>query len=205
MARKRSGRSKKSTTGRRRSASGQDPSLSDSFSPRSSGWESMGDLSGGSKKKKSGKTGRISGRAKSARGRKTTGRARAVRRKSGGGHELIPVICSECFEDFSFDTSVKSDTLTCPVCEHSAARPDDGTLHRIHSLRKAEQTNYLITMVLTIVGSLAFAIWGVVQTNPANAADDAMFWGPIGVAGLAALVLMGFVVKYEGNRWEMYF
>lgn len=170
-------------------------------------------------KKKTGRTGRISGKTGSISGRKgkgtgkfkkSTGRMSSVSKRRparprGGGHELVPVICSECFEEFSFDTGVKSDTLTCPVCEHSASRPDDGTLHRISSLRKSEGTNFLITFVLTTVGFLAFGAWALVQINPANALDDAMFWGPLGVAGLCALVLMGFIVKYEGNRWETYF
>lgn len=171
-------------------------------------------------KKKSGKLGRTSGKSKSISARKgkgtgkfkkTTGRAKSVSARSkparprGTGHELIPVVCSECFEEFSFDTGVRSDSLTCPVCEHSASRPDDGTLHRISGLRKSEGTNFMITLILTVVGVVGFGSFAVVQANPANAADDAMFWGPIGVGGLCALILMGFIFKYEGNRWETYF
>ena len=97
-------------------------------------------------------------------GRRSTGRARAVSRKATG-HELVPVICSECFEEFCFDTGVDSDSLTCPICEHSAARPDDGTLHRISSLRKAEKTNFAIAFLLTSLASGAFVAWAVLMKN----------------------------------------
>lgn len=169
-------------------------------------------------KKKSGKVGRTSGKSKSMSGRKgtgkhkkATGRSKSISARNApvkhrpSGHELIPVVCSECFEEFSFDTGVRSDSLTCPVCEHSASRPDDGTLHRISGLRKSEGTNFMITFILAVVGLSAFGSFAVVQSNPANAMDDAMFWGPIGVGALCAFILMGFIVKYEGNRWETYF
>ena len=160
-------------------------------------------------KRKSGPIGRGSGKFK-----RSTGRARSISgRRSGAhravprptGHELVPVICSECFEEFAFDTGVKTDSLTCPVCEHTASRPDDATLHRISSLRKAEKTNFMITLILTVVGGSSYGAWALLMTNPANADSGGLFWGPLGLAILMVFVLMGFIFKYEGNRWETYF
>ena len=91
------------------------------------------------------------------------------------------------------------------MCEHTASRPDDATLHRISSLRKNERTNYMITMVLTLLGGASYMAWVLLMTNPANQHDGGMFWGPLGVAILSAFVLLGFIFKYEGNRWETYF
>ncbi len=178
MAKKRTGRS--SSVGK-----GSGRGDTSAFQPRASGWRQTKERS----------TGSVSARR--------SGKGRAVRRPSG--HELVDVICSECFEDFSFDTGVQTDTLVCPVCEHSANRPDDGTLHRISDLKRAEKMNFIITFALTMIACVAFTAWVILVRDPANAADGGLFWGPIGVGGLATLVLIVFVFKYEGNRWEAYF
>jgi hypothetical protein len=153
----------------------------------------------------SGKFKRSTGKAKSVSGRsgRRSGAHRSVPKPTG--HELIPVICSECFEDFAFDTGVKTDTLTCPVCEHTAQRPSDADLHHNSAKRRREKTNFMITLILTLVGGGSYGLWALLMTNPANADDGAMFWGPMGVAILSVLVLMGFIFKYEGDRWEAYF
>lgn len=163
-------------------------------------------------KKKTGRSSTVSravGKKGTGKFKRSTGRMASVSRRSGppptSGHELVPVICSECFEEFSFDTGVKTETLVCPVCEHSASRPDDATLHRISTLRSQERFNFMITFGLTLVGLAAFGTWAVLITNPLNSTDSAMFWGPIGVALLSALVLIVFIFRYEGNRWETYF
>jgi hypothetical protein len=177
---------------------------SGTFSPHSSGWESLGPLADKPKKKRSGRaSGRKSGRMSSARMRRSTGRVKAVQRPSG--HALIPVICSECFEELAFDTGVKSDTLTCPVCEHTAARPDDATLARIESVRKAEKTNLTIGLALSGLSAAAMVAWQALMTNPVNAHEGGLFWGPLGLFFLLVLVLAIFSVKYEGNRFDVYF
>ena len=160
-------------------------------------------------KKKSGKASAVTGR-KSGTGKfkRSTGKMAAVSKRSApvsSGHELVPVICSACFEDFAFDTGVRTDALVCPVCEHSAARPDDATLHRISTLRKEERTSFMITLMLTLIATGSFGAWGAMVGDPANAAKSELFWGPLGVAGLCVLALFVFTFKYEGNRWETYF
>ncbi|RMG15896.1 MAG: hypothetical protein D6731_07340 [Planctomycetota bacterium] len=151
----------------------------------------------------SGKFKRSTGRARSVSGRRSGAHRAAAPRPSG--HELVPVICSECFEEFAFDTGVRSETLVCPVCEHSAARPDDATLHRISSLRKGEKTNATIGLALTIVAAGSYLAWVLLLNNPANQSDAALFWGPLGVAILCVFALVAFIFKYENNRWEFYF
>lgn len=146
-----------------------------------------------------------SGRSASARSGRSTGRSKAVKTARPSGHALIDVVCSECFTELAFDTGVKSEMLECPICGHAADRPDDGTLHRISGLRKAEKTNFMIAAILCLVGVGGFIAWAVLQKNPVNADDGAMYWGPLGASLLAALILMGFSFKYEGNRWETYF
>lgn len=151
--------------------------------------------------KKSGKSKRATGKIKRSTGRHTS--VKKAPRPSG--HELVDVVCSECFGEFSFDTGVKTDTLECPICGHVSNRPDDGTLHKVQSLAKGEKTNFMITFFLALVGVGGFTAWAILQKNPLNSDDGGMFWGPLGAALLAAFVLMIFIPKYEKNRWETYF
>lgn len=151
-------------------------------------------------KKKSGRAG--TGRSKSVSARRTSARPAAPR---GSGNQLVPVICSECHEDLLYDSSVNSDGMMCPICEHSASKPDGAQLHHIAEKRRQEKSAFTICAVLTGVALASFAAWAVLMRNPANSLDDGMFWGPLGIALLSTLVLTIFAVKYEGNRWEVYF
>ena len=154
-------------------------------------------------KKKTGRSSAASGARRS--GRRSTGRAAAVRAPKPSGHELVPVTCSECFEELAYDTGVASDTLECPVCEHTADKPDDGLLHRISGHRRTEKMNFLLASGVMGVGLLAFAVWGLLIKDPANVADSGMFFGPLALALLSALGLVVLTVRYESNRWEFYF
>lgn len=149
------------------------------------------------------KAGKTTGRAKAVSGRRS-GQVPAARPRTSG-HELVPVICSECYEEFMFDTGVKSDSLTCPVCEHVAGRPDDAALHHIAERRRQEKGAFMLAAVFVGVGLLGFFAWAVLMHDPGNHADSTKFWGPLGVSILSALLLMVFGVKYENSRWETYF
>ncbi|MGE0710953.1 MAG: hypothetical protein AB7N76_28255 [Planctomycetota bacterium] len=156
-------------------------------------------------KGKSGKTSAVSKKA-TGKHKRSTGKHSSVRATpKPSGHELLNVVCSECFGEFAFDTGVRSDTLECPICGHVSNRPDDGTLHKVSSLSKAEKTNFMITFILAVVSVGGFAAWAVIQRNPLNSDDNGLYWGPLGTAGLAALILMFLIPKYEKNRWETYF
>jgi hypothetical protein len=152
---------------------------------------------------RSGSVGKGTGRHRKS-GAMRSGSARTPRPK-GSGHQLVPVICSECYEDFMFDSGVNSDTLTCPVCEHMAERPDDAELHDNAKKRAEEKMNFLLCLIATIVGMGGFGAFLFLSRTPETAKDDAMFWGPIGAGFAAVFALIFLSVKYEGNRYETYF
>jgi hypothetical protein len=152
----------------------------------------------------------------SARGKKATGKHAAVKpsaraaapRPRGSGHELVPVICSECYEELVFDSGVRSDVLTCPICEHQAARPDDAQLAVIAEKRKQESTNFLIGLVLCIVSVLAFFLWIWMLRNPHTNANEngGAFYGPMAISLLTYIGCLAFTLgKYEGARHDVYF
>jgi hypothetical protein len=129
----------------------------------------------------------------------------ATARPRGRGHELIPVICSECYEDFIFDSGVATKNLTCPVCEHQAARPDDALLHKINELRSAEKKALTLSLGLVALGLCLMLAWALLSRNPHNH-DGVAFWGPLGVGLLGLLAGGGLgLAKYEGARHETYF
>lgn len=154
---------------------------------------------------------RGTGKHKAASGRtsgsfkKSTGRMKAVSAPKLSGHELIPVICSECYEELVYDSGSKSEEIVCPVCEHSAGKPDQATLHHISDKRRTEKKNFVLAFTLWLLGAGGMGSWAILAQNPANAADDGMFWGPFGVGMLGFLVVLILGVKYENNRWEVYF
>ena len=153
----------------------------------------------------------ISARTKKATGKQravpATG-ARAIPRRSGSGHDLVPVICSECYEELVFDSGVSSDVLTCPICEHQAARPDDAQLAIIAQNRSNEKKNFMIGLILCLVSIGAFGVWIWVLRNPHNNSQEnnAAFYGPMVVSLLTYIGCLAFTLsKYETARHDVYF
>lgn len=68
-----------------------------------------------------------------------------------------------------------------------------------------EKKNFVVAFALWLIGVLGMSSWAVLAQSPVNAADDAMFWGPVGVGGLCLFVVLFLGWKYENNRWEVYF
>ncbi|MBX3471279.1 MAG: hypothetical protein KF878_30800 [Planctomycetes bacterium] len=153
---------------------------------------------------------RGTGKHKAASGRsgalkKSTGRMKAVASPKLSGHELIPVVCSECYEELVYDSGSKSDEVVCPVCEHAAGRPDDATIHHILDKRRTEKRSFMMAFLVWLVGMGGVSSWAVLAQNPAHAADDAMFWGPVGGGYFFLFVVLILAWKHENNRWEVYF
>jgi hypothetical protein len=159
-------------------------------------------------KKATGKQKAVSGKAasvsqKGAKG-KSTGRMKSVGPRPSG-HEMVPVVCSECYEELVYDSGSAATEIVCPVCEHSAGKPDDATLHHISDKRRTEKKNFTLVFMMWFVGAVSLAGWVSLAQSPINAADDAMFYGPFGLGILMFLVTMILTFKYENSRWETYF
>lgn len=170
-------------------ASGEDSGEPEEESPKAS-------KRGSGKHKVSGKT--------SGSFKKSTGRMKSVAPKLSG-HELIPVMCSECYEELTYDTGSAATEIVCPVCEHSAGKPQDADLHHIADKRRSEKKSFLTVFIIWLIGAIGWGAWAVLAQSPVHAADNAMFWGPAGVGILAFMIVMILVFKYENNRWETYF
>ncbi|MCA8921904.1 MAG: hypothetical protein KDD82_08860 [Planctomycetes bacterium] len=151
----------------------------------------------------SGKGKSVSGRSKSATGKSKAVKAAAPRKR--GAASPFPVVCSECFSEYEFDPGLAAESIECPSCGHVASRPEDGALSHAADKARAEKSGFMLNFLFLIVGLVSFFAWTVLMFNPENYKDDTMFWAPLGVSLLCALLLAIFTIKYEGNRWETYF
>jgi hypothetical protein len=193
----------KGTGKHKRAAESAEDSQDETGSQEASGDDSEeAEPSPKSSKRASGKQ-KVSGKT-SGSFKKSTGRMKSVGPKLSG-HELIPVVCSECYEELTYDTGSTATEIVCPVCEHSAGKPQDADLHHIADKRRGEKKSFITVFAIWFVGALGWGSWAVLAQNPVHAADNGMFWGPAGVGILAFLIVMILVFKYENNRWETYF
>jgi hypothetical protein len=126
-------------------------------------------------------------------------------RSSGGGHETIRITCSECYEEFAFHSGVPGDEIMCPVCEHTAQRPDDGQLHRVADLARKERSRALLTVLLLVAHLGAFAVWLFGFSENPTLSAESIVYAPIGVCVLSFLALVVLGWQYESNRHEAYF
>lgn len=167
-------------------------------SPKASG---ASPKASGSSPKASGSSSKASGKATAA----TRPVQPAASPRTSATHEKFPVTCSECYEEFTFDSGVPGDSIICPICSHAARRPDDPLLNRIADLKGAEKRKFMMAFLAFLLSLGSFLAWIVLIDDPKKAADDAMFWGPVGASVLFLLVTVVFGLGYEKSRWETYF
>lgn len=175
---------------------------------RSGKSRSVGKGTGRHKKGRStGRAKSISGKNKSASGRmkRSTGKHKAAAPRRRGAASPFPVVCSECFSEYEFDPGLAAEDIECPSCGHVASRPEDGALSHAADKTRAEKSGFMLNFLFLIVGLVSFFAFTVICFDPEMVKDDAMFYAPLGVSVLCALLLAIFLIKYEGNRWETYF
>lgn len=150
------------------------------------------------------KSGKQTGKHKATTGKSKSVSAARPAVSRGSGHELVPVICGDCYAEFMFDSASDAD-IDCPVCGHAARRPDDATVHRAADLRRKEKLSFIMAFTAAMLGFLGVGALTFLGADPANAKEAAMLWGPVGAAVLGGLGGIILSVPYEGNRWEAYF
>lgn len=141
---------------------------------------------------------------------RTTSSRKAVPLPAGGGAKpsgSVWVICRECHEEWTIDPARarSQETITCPVCEHRAQAPSDDILHQIALYKGIETSNFRLAVVSLVTGVIAMLAWTLITANPENAAQPALFYGPIAVGVICLIGTAIFGVKYENSRWETYF
>jgi hypothetical protein len=149
---------------------------------------------------------RVSGKGKAVSSRRSAKQARVDIVAAGTGAK-VDIICRECHEEWTadIDAARAQDTITCPVCEHRARAPSDDILHQIKLYKGMETRNLKLAIGSVVVSIVSYLMWLVLTHDDRNAADAAIFYGPMALSIIALFATIFFAAKYERSRWETYF
>jgi hypothetical protein len=122
----------------------------------------------------------------------------------------IPFICSECYEEFLLPTSYSQETVTCPECLHVGKRPDADFLRTVTVHRRSEKKSLagVLVVALLLLGVVTFLVWLRSPYGTLELSRDMLTnvsYGLLGGALLLTGIMMWLLVRFEGNRWEVYF
>ena len=134
-------------------------------------------------------------------------RATPPPRVSGRAYAFV---CSECYDEYLLPTSYSEETVTCPECLHVGRKPDDNFLRTVAMHKAGEQKT---GFAVALCGILMFlSIFGLIWINTAGGSDmvsasshQAVSYGLMGASALLGILFLWLLVRFEGNRWEVYF
>jgi len=124
----------------------------------------------------------------------------------------LTFVCSECYEEFLLSPNYSEEVVSCPECLHVGKRPDDSFLRTVN-VHKAGEKKWLamaiVCAALLCLGLLAL-LWvrsPYFVGDPTVSRDTVsmLTFGLLAGAGILTLVLAWLIVRFEGNRWEVYF
>ncbi|MBI4583782.1 MAG: hypothetical protein HY717_07145 [Planctomycetes bacterium] len=134
-------------------------------------------------------------------------KARSAPRLAGGGAQ-ISFICSECYEEFFLSASQMKETVTCPECLHVGKKPQEDFLKTVHLHKGGERKSLFLAGGLALILGLVTA--ALIYIRSPYSGLDAEAQGQYGMilGGTAVLLVLAGIwlaVRYERNRWEVYF
>jgi len=126
-------------------------------------------------------------------------------RASGGSAGNIQFICSECYEEFSLTRSEMDETLTCPECLHVGKRPEEDFLRtvRMHKVGEKRSLTMAALCFIVMVASFVGITWALTPSGEESAGSMLPILGGVGALALIGAIFLG--IRYEKNRWEVYF
>jgi hypothetical protein len=129
-------------------------------------------------------------------------------RPAAARQRAVAFICSECYEEFLLPSNYSQEMVTCPECLHVGKKPDEDFLRTV-SVHKAGQRNSLVMAVtagILLLGLLVGTLWITSDMYVADGAPDStIVLGLGGGAALLTIIFLWLVVRFEKNRWEVYF
>ncbi|MGE3165133.1 MAG: hypothetical protein AB7O52_09530 [Planctomycetota bacterium] len=120
-----------------------------------------------------------------------------------GGYEIN---CSECYTSFSFQPSGGGSAITCPVCMHVGQFAENDVMTKVVMAKRAEKSSFLMAVVPTVllfVAGLAYAGSLALKGTAGMESTQHYIFGGVGALLLIATIALG--VKYENNRYDVYF
>lgn len=160
-------------------------------------------------------SGKQSGARKS--GKRSGKQAAPAAPVAGGPVGPFPVICRECYEEFTLFPDREADVITCPTCGHGATRPNEDLLARIGLVKGQQESSARLAKIAFLIFIVGMGVFyaGLVRTAGSFEPVEADQTGPwmaianpmvgLGVALVGLLLSMIFAAKHEGRRVEIYF
>jgi len=136
--------------------------------------------------------------------------AAAAARPASAGRGAYAFVCSECYDEYLLPANYSHETMTCPECLHVGKKPDENFLRTVAMHKKGQRK---ATFAVALCGVLfAAALLGLVYVSTVAGYDrvpemnrSLVTSGFAGASGLLGLLFFWLAVRYEGNRWEVYF
>lgn len=120
-----------------------------------------------------------------------------------GGYEIN---CSECYSAFSFHPSGGGSSITCPVCMHVGQFAENDVMAKVAMAKQAEKSSFLMAVVPTVLlfgAGLAYVSTLALKGTEGMETTNHYIFGGVGALLLIVTVALG--VKYESNRYDVYF
>jgi hypothetical protein len=131
-----------------------------------------------------------------------------VGRGRPGARGSLTFVCSECYEEFLLPPNFSQEMVSCPECLHVGKRPDADFLRSV-KMHKAGERKFLAAAVVcgAILLIVILALFWVI--SPYSVAggklDTTIVYGLAGGAVVLTAILVWLILRFEGNRWEVYF
>ena len=119
-------------------------------------------------------------------------------------------VCSECYDEYLLPASYSDETVTCPECLHVGKKPDDNFLRTVAMHKAGEQRTTFGVMLCGLL--MLLSVFGLIWINTAagsslvsSSSHQAVSYGLMGSSALLAVIFFWLLVRFEANRWEVYF
>ncbi len=122
----------------------------------------------------------------------------------------VAFVCSECYEEFLLPANYSQEMVSCPECLHVGKRPDEDFLRTVNRHKAGERKSLAMAIaagaiLLTLVLALLWLTSDMYIAQHKGQPDKNVVLGLLGGSALATLIFAWLTVRFEGNRWEVYF
>jgi len=145
------------------------------------------------------------GRKAAAKPKKVLRSAPARTASIKGGYE---VLCSECYSNYALNPAANSGKIVCPECMHMGEVAASDVMAQVAIAKSTEKswlTKAIIPAGLMLVLGVIYVTLYITKSNAGEVLSDGMNYGMLGAVAILFIVSIAFTVKYETNRYDVYF
>jgi len=135
-------------------------------------------------------------------------RTREKAKPAAGSQRAVAFICSECYEEFLLPSNYSQQMVTCPECLHVGKKPDEDFLRTVNVHKAGQSKSLLMAAVAGMLLALLLLSTLYITSDMYVAAgkpDSTLVLGLAGGTALVTVLFLWLVMRFEKNRWEVYF